>query len=159
MLGSIIFKNDGKIELFTIFRFHVLVKFWNWLTFLSCLHDWKSREYCLTPVRPSVRSILSCFCPPNCSYHFKVEAFFYRIRVMLFNATFNYFSVISWQSVLLVEETGVHRETHRPVANHWQTVSHNVVSFFDRINVHIYQICAYYEDVYRLPLFTELWVV
>jgi hypothetical protein len=28
----------------------------------------------------------------------------------------------------LVEETGVPRENHRPVANHWQTLSHNVVS-------------------------------
>jgi hypothetical protein len=29
-----------------------------------------------------------------------------HFRVMLFNATFNNVSVISWQSVLLVEETG-----------------------------------------------------
>ena len=33
-----------------------------------------------------------------------------------------------WQSVLLVEETGVLRENKRPVANNWQTLSHNVVS-------------------------------
>ena len=33
---------------------------------------------------------------------------------MVFNATFNNISVISWQSVLLVEETGVPRENHRP---------------------------------------------
>jgi hypothetical protein len=31
---------------------------------------------------------------------------------MVFNATFNNISVISWQSVLLVEETGVPREKH-----------------------------------------------
>jgi hypothetical protein len=31
---------------------------------------------------------------------------------------------LSWWSVLLLEETG---ENHRPVASHWQTVSHNVV--------------------------------
>ena len=30
---------------------------------------------------------------------------------MVFNATFNNISVISWRSVLLVEETGVHGET------------------------------------------------
>jgi hypothetical protein len=36
-------------------------------------------------------------------------------------------SVISWRSVLLVEETGWPRENHRPVANHWQTLSHNVI--------------------------------
>jgi hypothetical protein len=30
--------------------------------------------------------------------------------------------------VLLEEETGVPRENHRPVASHWQALSHNVVS-------------------------------
>jgi len=29
-----------------------------------------------------------------------------RVRVMVFNATFNHISVILWWSVLLVEETG-----------------------------------------------------
>jgi len=29
---------------------------------------------------------------------------------------------------VLVEETGVHRENHRPVASHLKTLSHNVVS-------------------------------
>ena len=40
------------------------------------------------------------------------------IRVMVFNATFNNIPVISWWSVLLMEETGVHGETHRPVESH-----------------------------------------
>jgi len=31
----------------------------------------------------------------------------YRVRVILLNNTFNNISVISWQSVLLVEETGI----------------------------------------------------
>jgi len=35
------------------------------------------------------------------SYSFRVS-----IRVMVFNATFNNISVISWESVLLMEETG-----------------------------------------------------
>ena len=35
---------------------------------------------------------------------------------MVFNATFNSISVILWRSVLLVEETRVPRENHRPVA-------------------------------------------
>jgi hypothetical protein len=48
--------------------------------------------------------------------------------VMVFNATYNSISAISWQSVLLVEETGVPGENHQPIANHWQTLSHNVVS-------------------------------
>jgi hypothetical protein len=33
-----------------------------------------------------------------------------------------------WRSVLLVEETGVPGENHRPAASHWQTLSHNVLS-------------------------------
>ena len=46
---------------------------------------------------------------------------------MVLNVTFNNISVISWWSILLMEETGVPRESHQPVASHWQTVSHNVV--------------------------------
>ena len=34
------------------------------------------------------------------------------VLFMVFNATFNNISVISWRSVLLVEETGVPRENH-----------------------------------------------
>ena len=43
-------------------------------------------------------------------------------------ATFNIASVISWLSVLLVEETEVTGENHRPAVSHRQTLSHNVVS-------------------------------
>ena len=46
----------------------------------------------------------------------------WRVRVMVFNAIFNNLSV------LLVEETGVSRENHWPVASHWQILSHKVVS-------------------------------
>ena len=37
---------------------------------------------------------------------------------MVFNATFNNISAISWRSVLLVEEIRVSGENHRPVASH-----------------------------------------
>jgi len=37
---------------------------------------------------------------------------------MVFNANFNNISVISWWSVLLVEETRVPRENHRPAGSH-----------------------------------------
>jgi len=45
---------------------------------------------------------------------------------MVFNTTFSNISVISWRSVLLLEETGGPIENHWPVASHWQTLSHNV---------------------------------
>ena len=41
-----------------------------------------------------------------------------RVMVMVFNTTFNNISVISQRSVLLVEETTVHGETHRPAVSH-----------------------------------------
>ena len=37
---------------------------------------------------------------------------------MVCNATFNNITVISWRSVLLVEETGVAGENHQPLASH-----------------------------------------
>ena len=43
---------------------------------------------------------------------------------MAFNATFNNISAISWQPVLLMEETRGTRENHWLVASHWQTLSH-----------------------------------
>jgi hypothetical protein len=36
---------------------------------------------------------------------------------MVFNTTFNNILVISWQAVLLVEETGVPGENYRPAGN------------------------------------------
>jgi hypothetical protein len=38
------------------------------------------------------------------------------------------FPVISWRSVLLMDETRVSGENYRPAASHWQTLSLNVVS-------------------------------
>ena len=37
---------------------------------------------------------------------------------MVINDIFNNISVISWKSVLLMEETGVPGETHHPAASH-----------------------------------------
>jgi hypothetical protein len=56
-----------------------------------------------------------------------------RLGLLCFNATFNNISVILWRLVLLVEETGVPGENHRPAASHWQTLSHNVVSSTSRL--------------------------
>jgi len=46
----------------------------------------------------------------------------------MLKATFNNISVISWQSVLLMEETRVPREYYSSATSHWQTLSHEVVS-------------------------------
>ena len=39
------------------------------------------------------------------------------VIIMVFNATFNNISVISWRSVLLVGEAGIPGEYHRPVTD------------------------------------------
>ena len=60
------------------------------------------------------------------SYLTNRQVCLFEIQIMRrnrkFASTFNNISGISWRSVLLVEEAGV------PVASHWQTLSHNVVS-------------------------------
>jgi hypothetical protein len=67
---------------------------------------------------------------------------------MVFNATFNNISVISWPSVLFVKET---EENHQPVASHWQTLSHNVVHLtmkelilITRANISIFRLCFFF---------------
>jgi len=49
-------------------------------------------------------------------------------RFMVFNAIFKNISLTSWRSVLLLEETGVLGENHRPATTRLQTLSHNVIS-------------------------------
>jgi hypothetical protein len=58
-----------------------------------------------------------------------------RVMVVVFTATSNNnISVISWRLVLLVKETGVPKENHRPVASDWQTLSHNVILSTPRLS-------------------------
>ena len=52
------------------------------------------------------------------NYNRKYDKWLGLVWFMVFNATFKNFSVISWRSVLFLEETGVPRENHRPVASH-----------------------------------------
>jgi len=51
-----------------------------------------------------------------------------HVRFMVFEVFFNNILVISWHSVLLMEETKVSRENHRPAASHRQILLHKVVS-------------------------------
>jgi len=41
---------------------------------------------------------------------------------MVLNSTFNNISVISWRSILLVDETGELGENYWPVASHWPSL-------------------------------------
>jgi hypothetical protein len=70
----------------------------------------------------------------------------------VFNATFNKISVISWQSVLFVEEPGVHEEDQRHAASRWQNVSHNVIIVVSSTPHHVfrYELTLQYRFGYQL---------
>jgi hypothetical protein len=51
-------------------------------------------------------------------FHNSINRFCGLVLFMVFYTTFNNISVILWRSVLLVEETRVPGENHRPVASH-----------------------------------------
>ena len=78
----------------------------------------------------NIADLVILFCKWNCSKSAMnqvrlndILCFHWTSRLCLMPLT----TVISWQSILVVEETGVPGENHRPVASHWQTLSHNVV--------------------------------
>jgi len=65
----------------------------------------------------------------------------------VFNAIFNNISVMSWRSVLLVEETGVPEENQWTSASHCQTLSRKVVSTTHRRS-RIINIYYFFSKVY-----------
>ena len=76
---------------------------------------------------------------------------------MEFYATFNNISVMSWQSVLLLEETGVSGENHRPVAREDETwmLKNNLLFFvlyFQILLVAIFLTSALIHKLRRPPL-------
>jgi hypothetical protein len=60
---------------------------------------------------------------------------------LIFNATFSNIIAISWLSILLVEDTGVSVENHRPVGSHWQTLSHTIIHKHHKTNHPIQRKC------------------
>jgi hypothetical protein len=73
----------------------------------------------------NVDEVEEAFKRVDCVYHMasygmsgrEQVCFIYMCGVMVFNATFNNISVISWRSVLLLELKGTHGENHRPASS------------------------------------------
>jgi hypothetical protein len=79
----------------------------------------------------------------------------YMIIIMVFSATFNNISVISWLSVLLVDETGVPRENERPAASHWiYHIKLNRVHLITK-NINLCQVSMRLLDSYRLRIISS----
>jgi hypothetical protein len=74
------------------------------------------------------------------------------VCLMVFNATFNNISVISWRSVLLVEETGGPRENHRPVTSHIMLYT----SPWSRFELATSVVIGTVQSQPRRPLFCDL---
>jgi hypothetical protein len=82
---------------------------------------WGGRLWCLKPQKECSILIITYEKYFNFRFLFNQLEIFARLRSMVWfmvlDATFNNISAISWQSILLVKETGVPRENHRPVAS------------------------------------------
>ena len=90
-----------------------------------CIFFYCMSEYVLViPLYPEVLFFLKGMKLPGCITYKNHEIiiflnyFLEGLGFMVFNATFNNISVISWRSVLLVEEAGVSGENYRPSASH-----------------------------------------
>jgi hypothetical protein len=81
-------------------------------------------RYPLNCCEPSIHSFwrIDGKCKSNNKYNSHVITFENCCHI-LFMVSLYY----KWRSVVLVEETLGPGENHRPVASHWQTLSHNVV--------------------------------
>jgi hypothetical protein len=88
----------------------------------------KCTIFILQSISPSVTRVALCSKDNICTCKILSKIQFSRlIWFMVFNATFNNISVISWRSVLLMEKTGVHEENHQHSTSHIQTFSRKVV--------------------------------
>jgi hypothetical protein len=83
-------------------------------------------------IKPKLRGF---FCAKQVKYCIR-DQFGVSDRVRMLSTTFNNITVISWQSVLLVEETRGPGENHPPVTSHKSLtiLSHNVASSTPRLS-------------------------
>ena len=100
--------------------------------------------WCLTPLSQVHPSLLFVKNPKHSLTTFVVASIsvynYIFVCFMVFNTTFANISVISWRSVLLVEETRVPVENHRLIPSHWQTINYErEVQLSDGQEFHLYR--------------------
>ena len=85
-----------------------------------------------------------------------------------YNVTLNNISVISWRSVLLVEETGVSGENHRPIVNSLTNfITYCCIEYTSPERPRLSLICCYYHNTmflyrniqFKLYNFAEYWII
>jgi len=118
---SDLYKNAIKLCYYNKSLHYIMQKWLNRLTIIRIASKQKRKDH------QNLASLLVSKTRTNKFHICRQWTLFVFFCLMVLNATFNNISVISLRSVLLVEETGGPRENHRPIASHWQTLSHNVV--------------------------------
>jgi hypothetical protein len=123
---------DMSLPLFQRFSYWNLELFWRVVIFLSFIfnnNNLKTKDTLMFPMHCEHTQNVNGWVFLFFDDWILKDHFFASINVcsIVTDTTFNNISDISWRSVLLVKETGVHGENHRPAASHWQTLSHNVV--------------------------------
>jgi hypothetical protein len=107
--------------LLQFFKYSTSPFLWSW-SYGSWINNYLCNQ-CLSPLKLWVRTPFMARCT-----RYNIISLCDKVSIwktnktglgfMVFNTTFNNISVISWRSVLLVEETRVPWENHRPVASH-----------------------------------------
>jgi hypothetical protein len=79
------------------------------------------------------------------------------LGLLVFNVTFNNISIISCQSVLLMEESEVPGENHWPAKSHWQTLSIQWGHVYIRMIFNTLQVvCAHCFFITPFSVFTVI---
>jgi hypothetical protein len=67
------------------------------------------------------------------------------VRIIVINSPFDNISVISWRSVVLVDETGVPGEKYQLVASNWQMTNHIMLYQVHLIMSGIHKLCIHFN--------------
>ena len=117
----VMMRTDFSYLVYTWLQPNILTIMWVMFdpaTLIGTTQNLTIQKYCILPLAINTKYSEIIFSMSFFLFyrkHFEtLSIYHFRVRVMVFNTTFNNISAISWHSILLVEETGVLGENHQP---------------------------------------------